>query len=354
MSVRRVSQKNIAEAAGVHVTTVSLALRNSKNLLPETREKIQRIAQEMGYQPDPMLSALTVYRKKVRMPYFQGTLAWLDNLKSSGAKPSSKVFPEYWAGARERCEELGYHIEEFSSSDMSLTRISNILKARGISCILLPPQPRQAGHMRMDWENFCALSFGFSLTSPRLHLVTNAQYRSARLAVRTVRRYGYRRIGFATLNDIEVRTDHNFSSGYLAEHRLGGRNPLPIFEYSYGKKVSRRSYANEFAKWFRTNKPDAIIYLDNDVPNALKALGVGPETCGYASLAAPAEGGEIAGIYQNGKLVGRTAVDYLVDMYNRNERGVPHTPFRLLVEGYWVEGASLPRRVSRNQATAAG
>ncbi len=350
MAVRRVSQQNVADAAGVHVTTVSLALRNSSRLLPETREKIQKIAQELGYQPDPMLSALTVYRRKVRMPYFQGTLAWLDNLKKSGAKPSTKVFSEYWDGARERCEELGYHIEEFSSSDMSLTRISNILKARGITCILLPPQPRQAAHMRMDWENFSALSFGFSLTYPRLHLVTNAQYRSARLAVRTMRRYGYRRIGLATLDDIEVRTDHNFSSGYLAEHRLGGRKPLPIFEYSYGKKASRRSHAAEFAKWFRTNKPDAVLYLDNDVPNALKELGVGPESCGYASLAAPAEGGAIAGVYQNGKLVGRTAVDYLVDMYNRNERGVPKYPFRLLVEGYWVDGDSLPRRVLPGQA----
>lgn len=353
MAVRRVSQKNIAEVAGVHVTTVSLALRNSKSLLPETREKIQRIARELGYQPDPMLSALTVYRKKVQMPYFQGTIAWLDNLKKSGAKPSSKVFPEYWAGARERCEELGYHIEEFSSSDMSLTRISNILKARGISCILLPPQPRQVAHMRMDWENYCALSFGFSLTHPRLHLVTNAQYRAARLAVRTVRRYGYRRIGLVTLDEIEVRTDHNFSSGYLAEHRLGGRKPLPIFEYSYGKTASRRSYAKEFAKWFRNNQPDAIIYLDNDVPDALRALGVGPDMCGHASLAAPTEGGEVAGVHQNGKLVGRTAVDYLVDMYNRNERGVPKTPFRLLVEGYWVDGASLPRRVLPRQAVTA-
>ncbi len=350
MGIRRVTQKNIADAAGVHVTTVSLALRNSKSLLPETREKIQRIAQELGYQPDPMLSALTVYRRKVQLPFFQGTLAWVDNLKNSGARPASKVFHEYWAGARERCEELGYHIEEFLSSDMSLTRISHILKARGITCILLPPQPRQVSHMRMDWENFCALSFGFSLTYPRLHLVTTAQYRSARLAVRTVRRYGYRRIGFATLHDIEVRTDHNFSSGYLAEHRLGGRNPLPIFEYSYRKKVSRRTFANEFAKWFRLNKPDAIISLDNEIPNALKTLGISSETCGYASLAAPAEGGVIAGVHENGRLVGRAAVDYLVDMFNRNERGVPQVPFRLLVEGCWVDGESLPRRISRNQA----
>ncbi len=83
MSVRRVSQKNVAEVAGFHVTTVSLALKNSPRLPPETREKIQRVARELGYQPDPMLSALTIYRRKVHKPYFQGTLAWLDNLKNS-------------------------------------------------------------------------------------------------------------------------------------------------------------------------------------------------------------------------------------------------------------------------------
>ncbi len=251
----------------------------------------------------------------------------------------------YWEGAVERCNELGYQIEEFTTDELSLPRISKVLKARGISCILLPPQGRHLSHLKFDWENFCALSFGFSLAFPRLHLVTNAQYRSARLAVRTVRSFGYRRIGYTSLHAIELRTDQNFSSGYLAEHRFGHREPLPIFEFDDAQKTVRKTFLRDFTKWFKACKPDAIITLDHEVANALKALNIGPEECGYASLHVERPEAGIAGVYQNDKLVGRAAVDYLVDMYNRNERGVPSVPYRVLVEGTWVDGPTLPRRV---------
>ena len=47
---KNVTIKDIARVAGVHHTTVSLALRNSKALKEETREKIRALAFEMGYR----------------------------------------------------------------------------------------------------------------------------------------------------------------------------------------------------------------------------------------------------------------------------------------------------------------
>ena len=47
---KSVTIKDIARIAGVHHTTVSLALRNSKALRKETIEKIQALAVEMGYR----------------------------------------------------------------------------------------------------------------------------------------------------------------------------------------------------------------------------------------------------------------------------------------------------------------
>jgi hypothetical protein len=35
------------------------------------------------------------------------------------------------------------------------------------------------------------------------------------------------------------------------------------------------------------------------------------------------------------------AVDLLVDMMHRNERGIPPIPYRLMVEGSWCEGKTL-------------
>lgn len=43
----------IAKRAGVGKPTVSLALRNSPELLEKTRLRIQDVARELGYKPNP-------------------------------------------------------------------------------------------------------------------------------------------------------------------------------------------------------------------------------------------------------------------------------------------------------------
>ena len=58
MEQRRVTLADIAKRADVHVTTVSLAMRNHPRLPEETRKRIQALAEEMGYRPDPMMRAL--------------------------------------------------------------------------------------------------------------------------------------------------------------------------------------------------------------------------------------------------------------------------------------------------------
>lgn len=47
------------------MTTVSLALRNHPRLPEKTRHRIQKLAKEMSYRPDPVLQALVAYRGKV-------------------------------------------------------------------------------------------------------------------------------------------------------------------------------------------------------------------------------------------------------------------------------------------------
>ncbi len=61
-----VTMAHVAKRAGVHVTTVSLALRNHPSLPEHTKERIRALAAEMGYRPDPSLRALMAYRKRQR------------------------------------------------------------------------------------------------------------------------------------------------------------------------------------------------------------------------------------------------------------------------------------------------
>ncbi len=49
----------------------------------------------------------------------------------------------------------------------------------------------------------------------------------------------------------------------------------------------------------------------------------------------------LSGMKKNSFQIGIMAVDLLVDMLHRNERGVPEMPYMLMVEGSWCEGRTL-------------
>lgn len=55
---RRVGIKEVAEAAGVSITTVSHALSGKGRLPVATRERVRAIASELGYVPDPVARSL--------------------------------------------------------------------------------------------------------------------------------------------------------------------------------------------------------------------------------------------------------------------------------------------------------
>lgn len=62
--MRRISIKDIAQAAGVSHSTVSRALRDSRLINPETAEKIRRLAQQMGYRASAVARGLATSKTK--------------------------------------------------------------------------------------------------------------------------------------------------------------------------------------------------------------------------------------------------------------------------------------------------
>jgi LacI family transcriptional regulator/LacI family repressor for deo operon, udp, cdd, tsx, nupC, and nupG len=64
MAQRPVSIEDIAEQAGVSHATVSRALRNSPLISADVKERIQRLARELGYTPNAVAQSLKVRRTK--------------------------------------------------------------------------------------------------------------------------------------------------------------------------------------------------------------------------------------------------------------------------------------------------
>ncbi|MFF6995889.1 LacI family DNA-binding transcriptional regulator [Streptomyces sp. NPDC008313] len=55
---RRVGIRDVAEATGLSITTVSHALRGKGQIAPATRDRVRRAAEELGYSPDPVARGL--------------------------------------------------------------------------------------------------------------------------------------------------------------------------------------------------------------------------------------------------------------------------------------------------------
>jgi hypothetical protein len=66
-----------------------------------------------------------------------------------------------------------------------------------------------------------------------------------------------------------------------------------------------------------------------------------PKDVGFVHLWTPDRSGNYAGIYHDPPAIGAAAVDFLVGMIHRNERGVPAAAQTLVLEASWQDGATL-------------
>lgn len=345
----RVTLRQVAKAAGVSHSTVSLCLRSHPSIPKATRERIVALAREMGYRPDPMLTSLNYYRQQRSGYGYRSTLAWLNGYRNRKLLRSNPDFNFYWTGAREQAEQIGYELEEFwlHEPNMSPERLDRILKNRQIQGLLLPPMPQAHDLIPLPWDDYAVVAFGYS-HEPLFNLVTSAQYRGARLAMRRLHEIGYRSIAMFSWPDWEERTDYNYSSGYNCECSILKLKPMickvadTLPDRGGQDEQILKKWTGQMNAWMEKHRPDALLMPDPTILSGMQRAGLKTEGRGLAVISHYGQDARFSGLCQNPRAIGAEAVNQLVSMIQRNERGKPECPLRILVEGYWVEGASTP------------
>lgn len=354
----RVTMADVAKKAGVHVTTVSLALRNHPSLPMATRQRLQRLARQLGYQPDPALRALMAYRRQGGPHRAQPPLAYLTHWETEWGWKNAPAHAEFFRGATVRARALGYRLEHFWMGAPGLTprRMSDILVARGIAGLIITSQlPDYNRPVDLDWAKFSAVKIDYFPAQPMLHNVTNDQRAIGQLAMRRVMAAGYRRIGFVAPRWWDEWVDLAWSAGILADQqRLSPKDRVPPLFYPEqpGKSQVPISGAymvpcEVFERWFNQYRPEVLISYAPFVMPLLRQLGIKiPRDVAYADVFLNATDGRIAGVRQNCHRVGELAVEILAGHLQQNNFGIPAFPTSTLVEGVWVDGESLPPRRS--------
>lgn len=344
MTEKRVVLRDVAKRAGVHLTTAARAMKGDPRVKPKTLALVQKVAKELGYSRDPMLSALSTYRSKTRRPLYHGTVAWVTNFPAADGW-RVETFVQYRQGAAEALAEHGYQLEDhwLQEPGLTLRRSAQILQTRGIRGLLVCPMPRHGARLNFPWERFASVTFGYSLAEPALHLVTTSHYNNMQTCFRQLYHLGYRRPGWVIWDEISKRVAEQWTAAYYTPSFAGEWEvEIPCLRLEERPTLFSDANRDIFLDWFRRNRPDAILVVDRHILDWLREAGHRvPEDVAYVSPSLQVSNHDHAGVMEPSLEIGHTAGEFLVGMLNRGEFGIPRIPRRILLDGAWQQGATI-------------
>ncbi len=335
----------VAKASGVSKNTVSLALRGSPRISAATRERIEEVARNIGYRPNPTVANLMAELRQNRSPGYQATLALINAHEARDAFSNHPTIPVYVAGCRQRAEQLGYRLDEFwlHEPNLPVARWSSILKARNIRgavIVGLMRHNRLPGRLAPLWDEIPALVTGVRTREPALSFACSDQHTLALVAFEKAVALGYRRPALVLDGVIDDLVEGRFSAGFL----IGQSRMTPADQRTqpFYQVAAARTDRAVFSKWFEENRPDVIFTLYHEVKRWIHEMGLRvPEEVGLIQYEWRADHAGWAGMDQLNDLVGAAAVDMLISMIHHNERGVPEHPRATLIGSHWVDGATV-------------
>ena len=336
---KRVNMADIAAEAGVSKTTVSLALHGNPRISDATRIRIEKLAAELGFEPNPAAQALCSKRHVPGESGMIGAMAMLISASHDRVlfpRPEIKQLNEMLAT---HCRRLGYRIDRFvvGPSAREQESLSRILKARGVRAIMIYGENSEIRDWSLDWGWFAAVTFSGSMREHFVHNVMSSSYQDVYDAVAHLAKRGYKKPGYFIS---EQDFDH-WQIGFRAAMNLLGRRSgqaLCIRDKFMPDKVVRE----KFICWFEKYQPDLVVSSYEEACSILETTGVNvPEDAGYFSLDVRPSSTQVSGLIQMRDVAYKTAVELLHGMISRHEYGPPKHPVNLEIPSVWNEGETL-------------
>ncbi len=334
MKTKTPSLGDIAKRVKVSKMAVSLALRGSREISEQMREKILAAARDMGYSASPQMSRVMAEVARVRNGVLRETLAFVttEPTEDGWKKYDSAKFEAMKAYAAER----GYHLEPWwlANPDMTPERVNEILWSRGVTGILIPNISRNFfekhhGTLPIEWEKFCVVEMGGGLRYPNVHQVLHDHYHGMFLALDELEALGYQRLGFCVRCEDDLRTHHRWTAAYSVWLQLRKVKIKPL--------IAPELEAERVKEWIAFNRLDAVV--SPGIPEIKKWGLTYPKKIGFASLHLWGRTRRsVTGIDQEMTEASFAAIDLLASQVSRRHKGLPEHPMHWLIPGHWVRG----------------
>lgn len=339
--------RQIAMVARVSAMTVSRALGNRPRISASTRERVLRVAAELGYRPDPEINKLMRHLRTLRRPRFQSVICGLSTRPTGAWEP---YFRAVIAGARERAEVRGYGfmVLQVAEDRAAWTGVHRVLRARGVQGVLLLPllTPMDFSGL-LEWQEFSVVAATSSVLSPAVNRVIPNHFSNALLLCRRLAELGFKRLGLVMETEHDRRVGHGFDAAFIWHSvRENKSRTLPL--------ISSGVTRDELQSWYRRERPDVIIATEQ-TRLARYAGWLGLNADGAVGLASTNVRGAagVMGIDERPVDIGAAAVDLLASAIEQRERGLPASPTTTLLSGAWCARKERTPRRSRRQSRSA-
>ncbi|MBQ4023516.1 MAG: LacI family DNA-binding transcriptional regulator [Prevotella sp.] len=267
MKPRRTSLKDLAERLGVSIATVSRALRNSHEVGDEMKERVQKLAKELNYRPNPFAQSL---RKEA--PRIIGVVV-------------PNLVTHYYAAVLDGIEEYataqGYSVisanshEDFEREAKALDNFVS-LHVEGIIACLTQTTENYQPFLDIERIGIPLVFFARTCLPELFSSVTANGDEAAQAATQHLIDTGSRRIAFIggpNHLDMVRRRKHGYLEA-LRENRL----PIDRTLVVCGRIDYETAREETFKLLQREDRPDAILAFNDIITyaafDAIKSLGL--------------------------------------------------------------------------------
>lgn len=310
-----VTLADVAKAVGLHVSTVSLALRHHPRIPESTRRRVEAKAREMGYRPNPLVTALMRTRRRAKAGSGLTNLAVIYPGRKVFYYPTTQVIHQSMVA---RAVNQGYALEALFVEDYGgePKAILRILASRGCLGLLISDALPTNYLDKLELSGMSAVTFCFKWR--RFTAVETHFEHSVRLCLEAAEQRGLWRVGLVLPSLVEEKTLGAYSGTYLHWQHFRARDRLPPLV---------TDCEEEIRGWLQANRPQLVI-----TNTTLKSmLGGIPEF--VLDRVSGAEG--VSGVDARRDVLGAAAVDALIEQVQRGIYGEPSTSRLLLVDGEW-------------------
>ena len=341
--IHTVRMAEIAQRLSIAPSTVSRALRDDPRIGIETRQRIRTVASELGYRPNPLVSALMANRRRRGGAGEIDVIALVTSYGGREDWRTKQVCRWEFEGIQARAATLGFRVEVFSLHDYQgdAARLEATLRARGIRGVLLGFSRGNNEPVPFSSEGFAVAGLSAYFKAAQVDRANFHGFYNVQFALEQMGRLGYRRPALV-VPELNNNISNNLWSGAFLDwqRRIPARNRCAPFIPAGTPDL------DTFVAWLSANEPDSILFYKVPVRSFLGRAGRRiPEEIGVACLYRTAdEMRAMGGIDGNLSAVGAAALDLVVERLNANSFGPTDHPKEVLIKGTWHEGATLPPR----------